>query len=361
MKKGLIITVTASLAVLTGSLVYSQMGKPQIEQPVESPLTTASSSLDGYGGVENAQPVESVQEGGTTKNGVTYGGIAWGGLVVGYTGKYKKITGSSQVLIPRLGGDTYGLIETNVTVKRLGYDGKVAQTLTGKALVFASTRDTADSGYVMVSQGQAQQWVKVLNGNPAYVFDPNRSNIYSYKIKNAVTGDEFIAYNLADIASACGGAGDPPAGDGLTKVGDDLYMKKDGFIATPRPYGGISVSPASTTRSFSAAPSSASSLFAAASLGPMPKYVDESGKKFADIDEVVLVFGGVDSEKSLPMVFSKTSNKIYGVKKLDKGTATITVGDQIGEVIRTDNERIYFKLTIFPELQGKELSIKQPQ
>lgn len=295
-------------------------------------------------------------------------------LVVGYTGKYKQITGSSQVFIPRLGGDTFGLIETNVTVKRLGYDGQVVQTLTGKALVFASLRDTVNAGYVMVSQAQAPQWVQVLNGNPGYVFDSSRSNVYPYTITKAASGEEFIAYSLADLASASGGAGDPPPGDGLTKINDDLYLKRDGFKATPRPYGDISVAPAgSTTKSLVAPmtsiPATTSKVsplsFAATSSneippGLKPKYVDESGKHFADIDELLLVFGNFDGlgDKRFPMIFSKTSNKIFGVKKLDKSTATITVGDQIGEMVRREGNRVFFHLSIFPELEGKELSIE---
>ncbi|QQE76762.1 hypothetical protein KDJ56_22090 (plasmid) [Brevibacillus composti] len=373
MKKGLLIAVTLSFAVLTGSLVYSQIGKPQLPESKEEPIaTTASDPLEGYKGLENVQPIQSVQVGGTTQNGVTYGGIAWNGLVVGYTGKYKQIAGSSQVLIPRLGGDTFGLIETNVTVKRLGYNGQVVQTLTGKALVFASLRDTVNAGYVMVSQEQAPQWVKVLNGNPNYVFDPNRSNIYSYKITDQKTMTDYVAYSLADLAIASGGAGDPPPGDGLTKINDDLYLKRDGFKATPRPVGGISVGPAVQSlaaapmaSTLAATPNTASRSLSAASSdgipsGLKPRYVDESGKHFADMEDLLLVFGKFDGleDKRYPMVFSKTGEEIYEVKKLEKEKVTITVGGQIGKIIRIEGNRVFFHLYNFPELEGAELSIE---
>lgn len=75
---------------------------------------------------------------------------------MGYVGRYRIIQNSTEVVIPRLGDDRFGLAETNVTVKRLDESGKVMQTLTGKALVFANARDTANAGYVMVHQSEAR-------------------------------------------------------------------------------------------------------------------------------------------------------------------------------------------------------------
>lgn len=526
------VIVGTALVVLTGSLV--------VYGAIEKSNVSMSSAAPGYPSVS---PPSEVQSGGTVDNGVVYGGVAWGGLQVGYAGKNKIITGSSEVKIPRLNSDNYGLIETNVTVKQTDENGSVVQTVQGKALVFASTRDTANAGYILVNPSEARTWVSVLNGNSDFVFDSSKSNIYPYTIENVETGAKFTAYNLADLANASGGKGDPPAGDGLTRIRDDLYLKRDGFIATPRPKGGITTdktqydigetvnvtswgadysaydkglnikeyyvmnvdtgerwdfvvngqavrttgAAALSARSFAAAadqsqptvqaaatsakkqttaapvelvdanlfpdtphqnshipaavaklPKNAPALLVitnpptdipkagenfaagqvmqigwdgavvalddpsaktdsadqkkvavtavvwdkviveeaytqdgvnivvvslkAATSQVKPVYIDESGKTFADAEKLLLVFGGFgDPDKAQPMVFSKTDNKIFGVRKLDKEKATITVGGQIGEVVRTDKERIYFQLTIFPELQGKELSIPQPQ
>ncbi|HAJ4019570.1 hypothetical protein J8366_22820 [Escherichia coli] len=110
--------VGAVLVVMTGSLVvYGAMEKSTVSM---------SSAAAGYPNV--SLPVQ-VQSGGTTDNGVTFGGKAWGGLRVGYTGKNKVIQDSSEVYIPRLGSDSYGLIETNVTLKQTDEKGKVVQTL----------------------------------------------------------------------------------------------------------------------------------------------------------------------------------------------------------------------------------------
>lgn len=524
------VIVGTALAVLTCSLVvYGAMEK-------SNPSMTSAAS-----GYPSVSPPDSVQSGGKTDNGVTYGGIAWGTLQVGYAGKNKIIQDSSEVTIPRLGNDSYGLIETNVTVKQTDESGKVIATVEGKALVFANKRDTANAGYILVNQSEARTWVTVLNGNPDFVFNSSKSNIYPYIIEDVATGQKITAYNLADLAYKSGGKGDPPPGDGLTRIRDDLYLKRDGFIATPRPKGGISTDKTqynvgdtvnisswanafssydngihvkelsvvnkdtgekwdyiiddqvlrtsaggTAARSFAAAvdqkqpvlraaaaptkvTSSAPVEFVDANLLPdtpyqssqvpvavsqlpkdspylmiitnppadvpkagdnfaageiikmgwdtalvalddpsaktdspdkktvavtavvwdkvnvdkaytqdgvnivvvslkaaasqdKPVYIDESGKPFADAEKLLLVFGRFgDPDKAQPMVFSKTDNKIFGVRKLDKEKATITVGEQIGEVIRTDKERIYFQLTIFPELQGKELSIPQPQ
>lgn len=226
--------VGAVLAALSLSLIFYENSGDTAEE------TQHTSAAEGPYYEPGARPPTSVQTGGTTDNGVTYGGIAWGSLKVGYVGKNKIIQDSDEVLIPRLGSDVFGLVETNVTVKRLDMSGNVMQTLTGKALVFANARDSADAGYVMVHQSEARNWVAVLNGNPDYVFNSSKSNIYPYTIKAVDSGVEITAYNLADLAYKSGGKGDPPPGDGLTRIRDDLYLKRDGFIATPRPVGSIS-------------------------------------------------------------------------------------------------------------------------
>lgn len=520
--------VGTALAVLMCSLVvYGELGKTKAPQ--------MSSAASGY---PDAAPPSSVQSGGTTDNGVTYGGQAWGALRVGYTGKNKIIQDSSEVYISRLGSDSYGLIETNVTVKQTDEGGKVIGTVEGKALVFANRRDTANAGYVLVSPSEARTWVTVLNGNPDFVFNSSQSNIYPYTIEDIDTGKTLTAYNLADLAYKSGGKGDPPAGDGLTRIRNDLYLKRDGFIATPRPKCGIStdktqykvgetVNISYSCEAFSAydngvhikelsvihketgqkwdyiiddkvirtsAGGSSARLFGAtvnpkpaallavaptgvpsltpvefvdanilpdtphqtsqipadvaqlpkrnrylmvinnppaeipkagenfasgeimkigwdtavvalddpsaktnspdqkavavasviwdklnvekaytqdgvnvvvASLKPAdqlkPTYIDESGKIFAEPSELLLVFGKFgDPNKAQPMVFRKTDGKIFGVKEMDRDKMTITVREQIGEVSRTDQERIYFNLTIYPSLLGKELSIKHP-
>lgn len=199
-----------------------------------SALTTTANNGSYY--EPNAQPPTSVQSGGTDDSGVFHGGTAWdGGLEVGYTGIYKKVAGSSLVKIPRLGESDFAVIETNVTVKRLGTSGNITQTKTGKALLFANEEKTADVGYIFVSSAEARTWVSVLNGNPSFVFDPSKSNVYPYSITDNRTQEMYTAYNLAEIAIASGAGGDPPPGDGLTKIRENLYFKRDGFIATPRP------------------------------------------------------------------------------------------------------------------------------
>lgn len=523
----LTMVVGTLLAVFACSLVvYGQLSKP---------VTQMSSAASGY---PSTSAPSSVQSGGKNDNGVTYGGKAWGTLRVGYTGKNKIIEDSSEVFIPRLSNsDRYGLIETNVTVKQTDENGKVIGTVEGKALVFANRRDTANAGYVMVSPSEARTWVSVLNGNPDFVFNSSKSNIYPYTIESVDTGAKLTAYNLADLANKSGGKGDPPPGDGLTRIREDLYLKRDGFIATPRPIGGISTNKSqydvgetvdishfakdfsaydngthikelsvvhketgqkwdyiidgnvirtsasgSAARSFAAPinskpaallaaapppskntattpaefvdanilpdtpyktnhlPAAVSQLpkespflliinnppadvpkveakdFAAGKIlkigwdaaifaldakgeapdqkplavivwdkvnvekaftqdgvnvvvismkkpGQMkPIFIDESGKIFGETKELHLVFGRFgDPNKAQPMVFSKKDNKIFGVTKLDKDSATITVGGQIGEVIRIDKDQVYFHLTIFPELLGKELSIELPK
>lgn len=351
--------VGAVLAILSLSLIFYENSGDTAEE------TQHTSAAEGPYYEPGARPPTSVQTGGTTDNGVTYGGTAWGGLQVGYVGKNKIIQDSSEVYIPRLGNDKFGLVETNVTVKRLDQNGNVMQTLTGKALVFANARDSADAGYVMVHQSEAPNWVAVLNGNPDYVFNSSKSNIYPYTIELPRTGQTLTAYNLADLANASGGAGDPPPGDGLTKIRDDLYLKRDGFIATPRPSAGISIGLAGTTAGSLSTTSMASISTATNSSdippGLQPKYIDQSGMEFAKVEELLLLFARIDEvsgDQLLPMVIHRSSNLIYAVTKLDKATATITVGDQIGEVTRTEGMHIYFQLEIFPEVKGKELSVE---
>ncbi|WP_134687542.1 hypothetical protein [Brevibacillus migulae] len=204
--------------------------------PITQKTTAASGTLDGYN-FPDAQGVQSVQGGGTETDGVEWGGIAWGGLRVGYVGEYKKIKESSIVGISSLPGDEYGVIETNVTVEQRGYNGAVADRKYGKALAFGDLDDAADAGYLFVSYSEAQQWIQVLNGNPSYVF--NGQSIKTYTITDLYSGRKYTAYNLAEIAIACGGGGNPPSGDGLTKINSNLYLKRDGFVATPVPTADI--------------------------------------------------------------------------------------------------------------------------
>lgn len=353
--------VGACLAALTCSLViYGEIKRQEETMKMPSPAQTLAGSY------ESAQPPQSVQIGGTQDNGVVYGGFAWGTLKVGYVGKNKIIKESAEVNIPRLGSDKYGLIETNVTVKRLGETGSVVETLQGKALVFANIRDTVDAGYILVSYSEAQSWVKVLNGNPGYVFDSSRSNIYPYVIREPITGTEFTAYNLAEIAVACGGAGDPPPGDGLTKIRDDLYMKRDGFKATPRPTGAISVAPPppvtnpanAVTRSLAPQTEAAAPAMLRSSK-PQGRFIDASGNTVDD--KLVLFFAESDKPgKYNPIAISTTTDKVYRVSKLDKATWTATLGEAIGQVTRMEGDDLYFvPFNPSPELQGLEIKMKR--
>lgn len=169
-------------------------------------------------------------------------------LTVGHVGKYKLVEGASRVTIEGLSnnGEQYGPIETNVTVERLDEAGKVSDTITGKALAFANLAKDVDAGYVFVDRSEAEQWVKVLNGNPSFVFDSSRSNVYSQDITDIKTGESYPAYNLASIAAASGGRG-VVNGDGLTKINDDLYRKDDKYQATPRPEAEIATADGRTT------------------------------------------------------------------------------------------------------------------
>lgn len=164
--------------------------------------------------------------GNPNKHGITVGEIT-------KEGNSYVIEGSEVVNVEGLGGEQYKVIETNVTVERFGYGGTVIQSVPGKALHYTDKDQNADNGYVLVDREEAKQWIKVLNGDEAYVFSGGVVNQYTVETSTFVT---FKAYNLAEIALACGGAG---GDNGIIESGG-TYQKYNKFKASVRPEGSVS-------------------------------------------------------------------------------------------------------------------------
>lgn len=352
-------------------------------QPAEEELTAAS-NVSGPGPYAYANPdvssIQSVQNGGkeTCVSGkcVTSGGRAWSSLLVGHVGNNKRVEESHKVRVSNLPGDEYGVIESNVTVSRLDYSDNVMQKIEGKALVVTDMDEEANAGYILVNRAQAETWIKVLNGNPSYVFGGSR--ILTYNVENLSTGESYKAYNLAEIANQSGGAGDPPPGDGLTRLRSDLYHKRDGLVATPRPTREVALVPpssapkASFLRSFAAPkaeepepPEEPEIVFLPSRLGltlvsredadqfqkewkalSKVEYRNEQGEPVNV--ELVMILSEDRPDRAALIVVDDAAQLVYAPVAFDvseeKPEGIIRVGPEIGKITRAEGKRRFFQL-----------------
>lgn len=376
--KGIVIAI----AVLLSSIVVQARFQTSSEQ-----LATAS-DVSGEGPYAYTNPdissIKSILLGGkeTCVGGkcVTSGGRVWNTLQVGHVGENKRVVNTHKVSVSSLPGDEYGVIETNVTVSRLDYTDQVSQTIQAKALVFSDLDEEADVGYIFVNREQAEVWIKVLNGNPSYVFGGGR--IQTHRVENLITGQVYTAYNLAEIAVESGGAGNRPPGDGLTRLNNDLYFKQDGFYATPRPTRDISLDSSAVTTtsflSFFASPTKEAPiepqapeivfLPSAAGLTLVSRddafemqneikalskidYLDAQGRPMKV--ELVFIIAEDHPDKAALMLVDDAAQVIYAPVafdiSLEKPEGIIHVGPEVGRITRVEGNRRFFQL--YAEIQ----------
>jgi len=193
--------------------------------PIFAEVTGTVTSQDGYAWPD-AQPITNANE---------------HGLDIGELNEDKTIIKSSELTITGLPNSRYAVAYDEVTVHRLGYDGKVKQTIIGEALSFADKNKTADNGWVMVDVNEAKQWIEVFNGDPAHVL--GGTTIYSHTITNILNGRSYQAYNLADIAEASGGRGK----DFGFKQVQGKWKNYTTYEATPRPTGWVATNKSTYT------------------------------------------------------------------------------------------------------------------
>jgi len=363
-----------------GLLVKAQFGESK-------QLVSAASDVSGPGMYAYVNPdissIKTIQNGGqeTCLGGkcVTSGGRAWSTLQVGHVGLNKRVLDSGIVSISSIANDEFRVIETEVTVSRLDDTDTVIQTIQGKALLFTHTAEVSDNGYILVNRAQAETWIKALNGNPNYVFGGSR--IRTHYVEERNTGETYVAYNLAEIANQSGGAGNPPHGDGLTKLKNDLYHKRDGFFATPRPVHDVSLVPPGSVATFSrslVAPQKVEALSEPEpftgwvsptgvvamgkekalelrkSIGAMKiTYLNGSGEVMKDVLPLSIVNYG-DPDKVLVMVVDPVNKALYAPvaydEAIDKSDGIIHVGRTIGQITRIEGEEYYFALNGEDEL-----------
>ncbi|MGC5326982.1 hypothetical protein [Brevibacillus sp. SYSU BS000544] len=121
-------------------------------------------------------------------------------------------------------------------------DIKVDGANAGNALGFVDSNAQADRGWYYVDETEARQWVTQLNGNPDYVLNSSRSNVYRAEVKDDKGFiSSYQAYNLAELAVASGGHGKIDGDNLVQKSSDpDDYWKSVGqFYTTPRPIASV--------------------------------------------------------------------------------------------------------------------------
>lgn len=106
-------------------------------------------------------------------------------------------------------------------------------------LGFADLDEKADRGWYFVDRDEAIYWIERFGGNTSYILSGGAANVYSSEVTavNQLGFTPYQAYNLAELATASGGAGFTerdnlvPDGDGYKSVGH--------FRTTQRPSGSV--------------------------------------------------------------------------------------------------------------------------
>ncbi|MBH0330684.1 hypothetical protein ABH14_12895 [Brevibacillus brevis] len=130
-----------------------------------------------------------------------------------------------------------------------GIDGELGATVSqievdrvidgNRVLGFADINKKADRGWYFVDENETNYWIKRFGGNPNYILG-GTANVYSKTVSSSTIRDfkEYQAYNLAELASASGGAG-YTKGDNLVPDGKGGYVSVGHFRTTPQPNGSI--------------------------------------------------------------------------------------------------------------------------
>ncbi|MBU8713537.1 ABC transporter permease [Brevibacillus parabrevis] len=126
--------------------------------------------------------------------------------------------------------------QLGATISQIEINGVIDSN---RVLGFADTNKKADRGWYFVDNTEAPAWINRLDGNPNYILGGN-ANVYSKKISavEAINFQPYQAYNLAELATASGGAG-YTIGDNLEPNGNG-YISVGHFRTTPQPTGQVS-------------------------------------------------------------------------------------------------------------------------
>lgn len=109
-----------------------------------------------------------------------------------------------------------------------------------RVLGFTDIDKKADNGWYFIDNNEASYWINRFGGNPNYILGGS-GNIYSKTVTNKTNpiSEPYQAYNLAELASASGGAGFT-IGDNLVPDGSGGYISTGHFRTTPQPNGQVS-------------------------------------------------------------------------------------------------------------------------
>lgn len=107
-----------------------------------------------------------------------------------------------------------------------------------KSLAFADLDKNADKGWYFVDLNEASYWINRFKGNGTYILGGG-ANVYSKTVTIIDQSSEpsYQAYNLAELATASGGAG-YTIGDNLEPYGNG-YISVGHFRTTSPPTGGV--------------------------------------------------------------------------------------------------------------------------
>lgn len=107
-----------------------------------------------------------------------------------------------------------------------------------KSLAFADLDKNADKGWYFVDLNEASYWINRFKGNGSYILGGG-TNVYSKTVTIIDQSSEpsYQAYNLAELATASGGAG-YTIGDNLEPYGNG-YISVGHFRTTSPPTGGV--------------------------------------------------------------------------------------------------------------------------
>lgn len=166
---------------------------------------------------------------------------------------------SVQAANPELHGLIVGTIDSNKeivpkdTISRIeisSINGRLGATIaeievdrvkdSQKALGFADLDKRADRGWYFVDGNETLYWINRFGGNPNHILG-GAANVYSsdVTIMNKPGYPSYKAYNLAELATASGGAGFT-IGDNLVPDGTGGYISVGHFRTTPQPTGQVS-------------------------------------------------------------------------------------------------------------------------
>ena len=176
-----------------------------------------------FGGWGDYFPLPEVQAAAPNYHGIKVGKIDSNKVV----GPISQITQISIFSINATLGATVADIEVD--------GSKDAQ----QVLHFADLDKKADRGWYFVDYYESMYWINRFGGNPGYILSGGAANVYSSMV-SALNDFEFVpyqAYNLAELATASGGAGFT-IGDNLVRDGDG-YKSVGHFRTTPRPVGSV--------------------------------------------------------------------------------------------------------------------------